>query len=167
MLPEQLLVLVLGSNLGNRQLTLHKATAKLCAYFGAEIAKSSIYETAAWGLNEQPVFLNQALVFNTNKPPLEILSFIKNLEVELGRLPRAHWDKREIDIDIILYGETIFKNEILQIPHPQMANRRFVLEPICEILPGLVHPELNLTMTALLSACPDPLKVQKLDSDIN
>lgn len=146
---------------------LEKARNKLCEFFGEFYAMSSLYETAAWGLNEQPVFLNQELVFNTNKPPLEILSFIKNLEVELGRLPRAHWDKREIDIDIILYGETIFKNEILQIPHPQMANRRFVLEPICEILPELVHPELNLTMTTLLSACPDPLKVQKLDSNIN
>jgi 2-amino-4-hydroxy-6-hydroxymethyldihydropteridine diphosphokinase len=146
---------------------LEKARNKLCEFFGEVYAMSSLYETAAWGLNKQPVFLNQALVFNTNTLPLEILSLIKNLEIELGRLPRAHWDKREIDIDIILYGETIFKNEILQIPHPQMANRRFVLEPICEILPELVHPELNLTMTTLLSACTDPLKVQKLDSDIN
>lgn len=153
------LVLHLGSNLGNRLNYLNTALQLLETGFGPPLKISRIYETKAWGINEQPDFLNTALVYQTHFIPNEVLKKIKIIETETGRMPREHWHEREIDIDIIFYGNEIIKEQNLEIPHNKMHLRRFVLQPLVEIIPEFVHPVLNKSNLELLAECKDTLEV--------
>lgn len=157
---KQLLVLHLGSNLGNRFGYLQKAITALTANFDKALKQSEVYETKAWGVSEQPDFLNLALVFETELPPLEVLKAIKLLEKEIGRRKRSHWYEREIDIDIIFYGDDIIAEPDLEIPHKQMHLRRFVLQLLNEIIPDVIHPVFNKSVHQLFIECPDPLDVK-------
>jgi 2-amino-4-hydroxy-6-hydroxymethyldihydropteridine diphosphokinase len=151
--------LLLGANLGDRKATFQQARHRIEATIGETVIASSIYETAAWGLENQQAFLNQVLAVQTQLPPLMLLSQINFLEAELGRVREIRWGARVIDIDILFYGDLVLQTQRLTIPHPELANRRFTLVPLSEIVPDLVHPVLQLTTTELLALCPDNLRV--------
>lgn len=143
----------LGSNLGERKANLRKALAFLGR--AGEIRKvSSLYEAAPLGLTDQPSFLNAAALLETVLNPRALLSEAKAIEEELGRAPGPRWGPRVIDLDIISYDNLVLSEEGLKIPHPEMEQRRFVLEPMAEILPHWVHPVSQKSVEALLKECP-------------
>ena len=155
--------LLLGGNLGDREANLKKAIELLNDKVGNVIAISSLYETAAWGKTNQPAFLNQAVSLQTRLPALEVLERALSIEQELGRVRKDKWGERLIDIDLILFGnEMINIPDKLQVPHPHMQDRKFVMEPLAEIAPEVVHPVLGETMLDICRNITDPLEVKKL-----
>ncbi|MBS1687229.1 MAG: 2-amino-4-hydroxy-6-hydroxymethyldihydropteridine diphosphokinase [Bacteroidetes bacterium] len=155
--------LLLGSNEGDRFSWLHQGKEQIELNCGVSNIASSIYQTAAWGLEEQPDFLNQVICIQTLLNPAELLLCIQQIENNLGRQRTVKWGQRTLDIDILLYNSDVINLPNLNIPHPFLEKRRFTLAPLCEIAPSLVHPVLNKTMLQLLEDCPDPLPVKKLD----
>jgi 2-amino-4-hydroxy-6-hydroxymethyldihydropteridine diphosphokinase len=159
-------VLLLGSNLGNRMLYINTALNRLDEEPGSKIVlKSSIYETAPWGFTDQPDYLNQVAVIETSLQPLELLQTLKKIEKELGRTASGKWKERTIDIDILFYDEIIFRSGDLIIPHPFLHKRKFTLVPLVEIMPDFVHPALKKKMTELLTDCLDTCNVNKTNFD--
>ena len=129
---------------------------------GAIFSKSAIYETAASGKSDQPSFLNLAIGVDTLLTPLELLNNILGIEENLGRIRAEKWGARLIDIDVILYGDEIINlGQQLIIPHVEMQNRKFVLQPLAEIAPNIKHPILNKTIIELLNHLNDSLPVVK------
>jgi 2-amino-4-hydroxy-6-hydroxymethyldihydropteridine diphosphokinase len=156
--------LLSGSNINDRINNLNYARNLIAEKIGNVIRCSSIYETAAWGNDNQPEFLNQALQVDTNLLPEQILKMLKSIEESMGRKQSAKWGPRIIDIDILLMDDTIYESPILTIPHPQMHKRRFTLMPLAEIAPDTMHPKLKLTVRELLESCEDKLAVRKTSS---
>jgi 2-amino-4-hydroxy-6-hydroxymethyldihydropteridine diphosphokinase len=155
--------LLLGSNMGARLQLLETAIKNINQRIGEVVEKSSIYETAAWGKTDQPGFLNIAIAVNTLLSPLEVLTKALDIESQLGRIREEKWGARLIDIDIIFYGNDIVNiPDQLQIPHPEMHKRKFVLEPLVEIAPDLQHPILNKSLSELLLELSDHLEVTKI-----
>jgi len=155
--------LLLGGNLGDREGNLKKAIELLGDKIGKVIAVSSLYETAAWGKTDQPAFLNQAVGLQTNLSAIEVLDLALSIEQELGRVRIDKWGERLIDIDLILFGKEVINiPDKLQLPHPHMQNRKFVMEPLAEIAPDVVHPVLGETMLSISQHIEDPLEVKKL-----
>ena len=155
--------LLLGGNLGDRVANLVQAIALLSAQVGEVISVSALYETAAWGKTDQPAFLNQAVALQTNLTALEVLTKALAIEQELGRVRKDKWGERLIDIDLILFGDEIIDiPDKLQVPHPHMQNRRFVMEPLAEIAPDVVHPVLGQSMLSISQSLNDPLPVKRL-----
>ncbi|QEC53706.1 2-amino-4-hydroxy-6-hydroxymethyldihydropteridine diphosphokinase [Anseongella ginsenosidimutans] len=155
--------LSLGSNQGNRQANLQAALKKLEVLLGKPVKVSGIYRTAAWGKTDQPGFLNQVLSFHM-EPGQEtwLLQRILETEMALGRVRKEKWEARAIDIDILLAGEKVINTETLTVPHPWLHLRRFVLVPLNEIAPDLLHPVLDKTIRELLEICPDRLEAEKI-----
>lgn len=141
----------LGTNLGNRYHNLHRAVVAL-ANFVNLTAVSPIYESAAWGFTSQPDFLNLCLAGQTTLAPEELLSAVKKLERDLGRQATHRWGPRLIDIDLLLYDELILQTELLTLPHPSLPERAFVLAPLADIAPDLVHPVSGQTIQEMLAA---------------
>jgi len=142
--------LSLGSNLGDRSGNLEAVRCSLPP--DVEILKaSSLYETEPWGFSDQPDFLNQVLLVETRLKPLELLAYVKDLEVIIGRQPSFRFGPRHVDIDIIFYGDEIIEEPGLQIPHPRFDQRAFVLVPLAEISPELLIPGSDQTISDLLS----------------
>jgi 2-amino-4-hydroxy-6-hydroxymethyldihydropteridine diphosphokinase len=159
MVPERLFIL-LGSNLGDRPLNLAKAIDALSVPLGQAVRVSAIYETAAWGLEEQPSFLNQVLEYHCAMPAKDILKNILEIELQLGRVRDQRWGARLIDIDILYLGQKKVQQKNLQIPHAELHKRAFTLVPLVQLAPHFVHPVLLKTNAALLGACPDKLAVR-------
>ncbi|TAM97834.1 MAG: 2-amino-4-hydroxy-6-hydroxymethyldihydropteridine diphosphokinase [Chitinophagaceae bacterium] len=163
--------LLLGTNMGDRLQHLKDARELLGAGDYNEkmapgtqltlLQESSIYETAAWGKIEQDDYLNQVIAVSTDLPPLTLLKITSCIETRLGRVRKKVWEPRIIDIDILLYENEIIREEKLIVPHPHLQNRRFVLTPLSEIAPHLLHPVLGKDILTLLEECPDTLWVRK------
>ncbi len=141
--------LSIGTNLGQRRENLQQAVDALGGVLAVE-SISPIYETAPWGMTDQPDFLNACLAGQTELQPHELLNSCKEIEGQLGRQPGSHWGPRLIDIDLILYGEQIINDANLQLPHPQMALRAFVLAPLADIAPDFVHPQNGQSISEML-----------------
>lgn len=153
------LVLLLGSNLGDRSSLLIQAIEKIIVQLGSISKASSLYETKSWGLEDQPDFLNQVLICHTAKSAVEALHHCLSIEKELGRDRKVKWGSRSIDIDILYFDDEIVATETLKIPHPFLHQRRFTLVPLVEVMPDFVHPVLNFSNKELLEKCGDELEV--------
>jgi len=154
--------LLIGGNMGNRQENLEIATRRIAATIGEIKQSSAIYETEAWGLEEQPAFLNQVLLVSSTLNAQQVLKQILNIEHDMGRARIQKFGPRIIDIDILFFNRDIIHEPGLNVPHPQLHLRRFTLKPLNDIAPEFRHPELGKTISDLLSTCPDPLTVKKL-----
>jgi 2-amino-4-hydroxy-6-hydroxymethyldihydropteridine diphosphokinase len=160
-MPTHTVYLSLGSNLGDRTAHIEQALARL-AEEGVHIVKrSSFYETEPVEFLDQGWFLNIAVKAETEFTPPELLRVILQVEQELGRKRTVRSGPRTIDIDILLFDENVERADELEIPHPRMRERRFVLVPMAEIAPELRHPELSLTMSELLAATKDKSQVRR------
>jgi 2-amino-4-hydroxy-6-hydroxymethyldihydropteridine diphosphokinase len=152
----------LGTNLGDKELNLEKAVAGIEEFIGKVIRTSSIYETEPWGFITDEKFLNLVVKAETELKPLQLLDEIHKIESASGRVRgEVQYSPRVIDIDILLYENMIIAEDNLKVPHPLMKDRKFVLIPLCEIEPGMVHPVLGKTFTELLEECEDRSEVKK------
>ena len=140
----------LGANLGDRMENIRRALALLAEQVRIE-RLSSIYETEPWGYDEQPCFLNAVCRGLTSLVPSSLLSLTKQIELSLGRTSSFPNAPRPIDVDILLYGDLVLESPELTIPHPRLAERAFVLVPLVEIAPDLVHPLTGITLTEALA----------------
>jgi 2-amino-4-hydroxy-6-hydroxymethyldihydropteridine diphosphokinase len=144
----------LGSNLGDRLGALNAASAALGRLAGTRVrAGSPVYDTLPVGVTEQPSFLNAVVWLETVLEPPALVRETQRIESALGRRHRDRWGPREIDIDILLYDGLVYVDPTVTVPHPEMENRRFVLVPLREIAPDLVHPVSGRTIEELAAAC--------------
>lgn len=150
-----------GSNMGDRKANLSQALSRCIEQLGVFISCSSVYETAAWGMRDQDDFYNIVFSVSTILEPQDTLRTLLSTEQEMGRVRDIKWGPRKIDLDILFFDRQIISEPGLTVPHPQLQNRRFILEPLCEIAPALQHPVSGITMQELLQQCPDPLKVHR------
>lgn len=160
------LVLIIGGNLDDRRALIDQCRILLAGIFGPFVLESSIYESEAWGGKSSGNYLNQVLVFETDMAPGSILAHIKSVERQLGRTREVVWGDRTMDVDILFLDNEIVETNDLSIPHPFLQERRFVLVPLAEILPTLIHPTLGLSCSDLLQNCPDLSKVWKFKENV-
>lgn len=156
--------LITGANIGDRKENLQTAAILIEEKIGIIIRSSSIYETEAWGNNDQPAFYNQVHIIESKFSAEEIMSEILKIEKQMGRIRTIKNAKRIIDIDILFFNDEIIYLPNLMVPHTEISNRRFVLMPLNELAPGLIHPVLKQSINELLSTCKDTLKVIPLPS---
>lgn len=148
--------LLLGSNLGDRLQILKSAEILVEERIGKIRSASSVYETAPWGVLDQPAFLNQILIVTTGLMPEEVLRIVLEIEHELGRIRYERWGARVIDIDMLYYQDLVMDTVRLTLPHPRLHERKFTLVPLHEIAPDFIHPLLLKTTSQLLAECSDP-----------
>lgn len=154
--------LLLGSNLGDREGYLQKAIGLIEAELGRVTQKSSIYETEAWGKTDEPNYLNQVVRINTTLSARQVLEKVLQIETKMGRIREEKWGSRIIDVDILFYGQDIINEPGLIVPHPELHNRKFTLEPLNEMVSDLQHPVLKKSIFQLKSELKDDLIVKKL-----
>lgn len=143
----------LGSNLGNREALLHQSIQEIKKQIGTVSLQSAFYVTEPWGFQSEHPFLNAVVCCQTCLSPLQVLDLTQKIEKRLGRTHKSEnrqYTDRPIDIDLLLYNDLVISTQRLTLPHPLMHQRRFVLEPLAEIAPNLVHPVLKQTITVLL-----------------
>ncbi|HEX6333161.1 MAG TPA: 2-amino-4-hydroxy-6-hydroxymethyldihydropteridine diphosphokinase [Flavisolibacter sp.] len=153
--------LLTGGNMGDRLLYLRQARHAI-GKEGRIVQASSVYETEAWGLQDQPLFCNQAIALQTDHSAEALLERLLSIEKTMGRTRQERYGPRLIDIDILFYNDAVIDQEGLHIPHPEVHNRRFALACLNEIAPDLVHPVTGKTVAQMLAACGDPLRVYKI-----
>jgi 2-amino-4-hydroxy-6-hydroxymethyldihydropteridine diphosphokinase len=149
--------LLIGGNMGDRLANLEMAKLAIQKEIGPILISSSIYETAAWGKEDQPAFFNQALIIETNLIANDLMIALLAVEKNMGRIRQAPLGPRTIDLDIIFFNDQIINTENLTIPHPQMQKRNFVLTPLVEIAPDYIHHILKRSIAQLLMDCEDRL----------
>lgn len=153
----------IGTNLSDREANLKEAVKGLSETIGTIIRCSSVYETEPWGFETDEQFLNMVIEAETRLSPSGLLGAILMTEAKLGRTRSGtQYSSRLIDIDILLFNDLIMNEEALQIPHPHLHERRFVLVPLCEIAPDMVHPVSKKTIRELLGSCNDKSLIMKI-----
>ncbi|MES2795757.1 MAG: 2-amino-4-hydroxy-6-hydroxymethyldihydropteridine diphosphokinase [Bacteroidota bacterium] len=158
------LFLLLGTNLGDKKQNLITAIKAIEDLLGKVESKSKIYETAAWGITDQPSFLNQVLQIETNLAPTKVLKNILQIETEMGRIRANKWGARLIDIDILYIGNETIRKDDLIVPHPYLHERRFTLMPLVEIAADFIHPIFNKSNSQLLNECGDKGEVVLIEN---
>jgi 2-amino-4-hydroxy-6-hydroxymethyldihydropteridine diphosphokinase len=153
--------LSLGSNLGDRKHNLSEAIRRLHS-LGRVVSVSSFYETEPMEFTDQPSFLNCAAALESAMQPGQLMAKLLHIEKEMGRQRIQKRGPRSIDIDMLLFDSAVVNTPELTLPHPAMAQRRFVLEPLAEIAPDLRHPTLEKTVRLLLAELPEGQKVRKI-----
>jgi 2-amino-4-hydroxy-6-hydroxymethyldihydropteridine diphosphokinase len=161
-LNKHIAYLLIGGNMGNRLNNLQQAIELIKKNCGPVIKQSSIYETAAWGLTDQPDFLNQVLVVETGMEPEHLMRQLLLIEETMGRQRTIKMGPRTIDLDILLIDDIVMSTELLKLPHPSLPKRRFALLPLAEVAPELFHPVEKKPVSQLLKDCTDNLDVQKI-----
>lgn len=155
----------IGSNMGKRENNLGQAVNYIEEVIGHIVSASSIYETEPWGFSSDDQFLNQVLKVYTTLVPEALLTSILIIEEKIGRIrTQTHYASRIIDIDILLYADRVIEEPSLTIPHALLHERKFVLVPLCELVPEMVHPLFGKTFSELLDTCSDRSKVTKFSS---
>ena len=144
--------LALGTNLGDRLTNFKKALRALSPDI-VPVRCSPVYKTAPWGVTDQPAFLNMVVEARTVLPPIKVLQTLKKIEVHLGRVPTIRNGPRLIDLDILFYDNRIEKQDMLEIPHPRMEGRGFVLKPLADLAADFVHPVSGETVQQMLERC--------------
>ena len=142
--------IALGTNLGDRLANLRSAIESLVPDVHV-LRKSTIYETPPWGYTDQPAFLNMVVEAATSLNPRVLLAYLKKREDELGRIESFRYGPRQIDLDILFYDDLILKEDDLQIPHPRLHERAFVLVPLADLAPELEHPVFKQRVHSLLN----------------
>ena len=155
--------LALGSNVGDRQANLKEAISQLAPQVTVT-AESAIYETEPWGFEDQDDFLNMVVQGETELKPLELLKHLKQIEANVGRTKTFLNGPREIDLDILFYDDLIFEDQALAIPHPRLHERDFVLVPLADIAPDLVHPIWNHRIRDMLNNLPSSNDIKVFDA---
>lgn len=153
--------LLIGGNLGDRIKNITSARNYVEKEIGKIINASSIYETASWGIEEQPDFLNQVLFIQTILSAKQVITILLAIENKMGRVRSEKNASRIIDIDILFFNNDIINEPSLKIPHPQIQNRKFTLVPLFELAPEYIHPVLQKPIKELLANCKDALQVKK------
>ena len=143
-------IIAIGSNMGDRHKYIEEAIRQLDAKAGRVLKRSAVIETKAYGYTDQADFLNLAVSIQTDLTPRQLLVQLHEIEADLDRVRLIRWGPRTIDLDIIFYGDEIIDEEDLHIPHIDMYQRDFVLEPVCEIEPDLKDPRSGRTVRELL-----------------
>lgn len=154
--------ILLGTNLGDKAANLAAALETIRSTCGKIVQHSSVYETAAWGVTDQPVFLNCVIEVATELGPEALLGTLLEIEKQMGRVRLQRWGERVIDLDVLYYDQLVLSSETLILPHPRLQERRFTLVPLCEIAAELVHPLLHKTSVQLLESCTDESLVTKV-----
>ena len=153
----------LGTNLGDRETNLKVANVQIEEHLGHILKSSSVYETAPWGFEAENDFFNMVVSLETKHSPSELMKKIAMIESSLGReRDQDRYSSRIIDIDILLYDDLVINEKGLKIPHRLMHERRFVLVPLCEIVPDILHPVLRMTISSLLIDCRDRSKIKRV-----
>jgi 2-amino-4-hydroxy-6-hydroxymethyldihydropteridine diphosphokinase len=156
--------LLLGSNLGAREVMLKKAALQIRQHIGHILNQSSFYETEPWGFAGEDYFLNQVIIAETSATPSEILETVILIENSLGRKRSENrYASRSIDIDILFFDNQVIHEKNLIVPHQELHKRLFALIPLAEVAPDLVHPVFNKPISVLLNECGDRLKVSKVE----
>ena len=153
--------LLLGSNTGNSKQQLATAIKLIKKNIGRVTRQSKLYVTAAWGNTDQPDFLNQVIIIETKLTAVQTIDTILSIEKEMGRIRTIKNAPRIIDIDILFFNKDIVDEKNLKVPHPEIANRRFVLIPLNELSPNFKHPVFQQSIHHLLKNCKDSLNVKK------
>jgi 2-amino-4-hydroxy-6-hydroxymethyldihydropteridine diphosphokinase len=161
-MSEHIAYILTGSNLGDRMASLKQAGELIVKKGHTLLSSSPIYETAPWGPVPQPAFLNQVVKISTKMEPDALMQSLLDIENEIGRMRNEKMGPRIIDLDILFYDRIIYQSDILDIPHPRLQDRRFVLQPLADICPEYIHPALNKSINQLLAECPDQLNVTKI-----
>ena len=151
--------LLLGANIGNPMKQLKDAIIEIESRIGKITLTSKVYESEAWGVEDQPIFLNQVIAVETELSAQRVLQDILKIELVLGRIRGQRWGSRVIDIDILYYNNDIIHSEDLQVPHLYIQERNFTLIPLAEIAADYIHPIFKKTNKELLDESKDPLKV--------
>jgi len=147
---NQTVYIALGTNLGERLANLRKAIESMPPKITV-LAESHVYETPPWGFEDQPAFLNLVVKAETELEPEPLLKYLKQLEVELGREQNFRWGPRLIDLDILFYDDLVLDSPPLAIPHPRLHERAFVLVPLADVAPDLIHPVFQRSVSDLLA----------------
>jgi len=164
--PTTTVAISLGSNIGNRAGAIRQALRLIEHSDGvSQLNTSGLYSTTPVGYTDQPEFINCAATLETTCQPEQLLALFRGIEQRLGRTKRERWRQREIDIDILLFGDQSIATPTLTIPHPEMGNRAFVLVPLSQIAPSLRHPGVGLTVAQLLDQLPDRSGIEPMEEE--